>query len=345
MSGVTPQRNVSLRSFNTLGLESRAAAFVTVQSDSGLLQALRWAEQQKLPVVPMGEGSNVVLAGDLEALVLHQQTKGREVLARDGDSVLLRVAAGEGWHDLVGWCLATGYHGLENLALIPGTVGAAPVQNIGAYGVELASMIRCVHARSVVDGSLMRLDHGECEFGYRDSVFKHRLKDDVIITAVEFELTASARMNIEYPSLKQYLHDQCRQKPTHRDVYEAVVSIRRARLPDPQLEPNAGSFFKNPVLSERSFEALKRLAPGVPVFPQASGEMKIPAGWLIDRCGWKGRRQKNQGVHSEHALVLVNYGNSSGADLLAFAAEISDSVERTYGVALEIEPRRYGQSA
>ena len=341
---MTPQQNVSLRSFNTLGLEARAAAFVTVQNEDGLLQALRWAKKQKLPVVPLGEGSNVVLAGDLDALVLHQQSKGREVLARDGDSVLLRIAAGECWHNLVGWCLAAGYHGLENLALIPGTVGAAPVQNIGAYGVELASMIRCVYARSLVDGSLLQLDNAQCEFGYRDSVFKHRLKDSVVITAVEFELRVSPCMNTEYPSLKQYLRDHCQRKPTPRDVYEAVVSIRSARLPDPQLEPNAGSFSKNPVLSGRSFEELKILAPDVPVFPQASGAMKVPAGWLIDRCGWKGKRQKNQGVHKEHALVLVNYGNNSGADLLAFAAEIRESVEQTYGVTLEIEPRRYGQN-
>lgn len=340
---MTPQQNVSLHSFNTLGLEARAAAFVTVQNEDGLLQALRWAKNQKLPVVPLGEGSNVVLAGDLEALVLHQQSKGREVLARDGDSVRLRIAAGEGWHKLVGWCLAAGYHGLENLALIPGTVGAAPVQNIGAYGVELASMIRCVHARSLADGSLLRLDKAQCEFGYRDSVFKHRLKDSVVITAVEFELLVSPCMNTEYPSLKQYLRNHCQRKPTPRDVYEAVVSIRSARLPDPRLEPNAGSFFKNPVLSARRLEELKILAPDVPVFPQASGEMKVPAAWLIDRCGWKGRCKKNQGVHKEHALVLVNYGNNSGADLLAFAAEIRDSVERTYGVTLEIEPRRYGQ--
>ena len=341
---MTPQQNVSLRRFNTLDLEARAAAFVTVHNEDDLLQALRWAKKQKLPVVPLGEGSNVVLAGDLEALVLHQQSKGREVLAREGNSVLLRIAAGEGWHDLVGWCLAAGYHGLENLALIPGTVGAAPVQNIGAYGVELASIIRCVHARSLVDGSLLSLDNAQCEFGYRDSVFKHRLKEAVVITAVEFELLVSPCTHTEYPSLKQYLRAHCQPKPTPRDVYEAVVSLRSARLPDPRQEPNAGSFFKNPVLSERSFEELKILAHDVPGFPQAGGAMKVPAGWLIDRCGWKGRRQKNQGVHNEHALVLVNYGNRSGTDLLAFAAEIRDSVERTYGVTLEIEPTCYGQS-
>ena len=335
-------RNQELGSCNTLQLQAYADARVTIEDDGALVASLDWARKRNLPVIPLGEGSNIVLAGDLDALVVLQRTRGIEVMATSAGKVCLRVAAGENWHALVHWTLQQGYYGLENLALIPGTVGAAPIQNIGAYGVELQSVFARLHARKIADGKLVELDRTECEFSYRDSVFKRDLRDQFVITAVDIELSLQPDPNITYPAIANYFLQHSVVAPTPQQVFDAVVAIRRSKLPDPITDPNAGSFFKNPLVSADEADALRKKFPVLPVYPQADGTVKVSAGWMIDQCGWKGFQQARHGVHSQHALVLVNYGNESGVQLLSLAREIASAVHDAFGVQLEIEPRIYG---
>jgi UDP-N-acetylmuramate dehydrogenase len=336
-------RNSPLQSCNTLALEARADAMARVADKEQLLAALAWATEHGLPVIPLGEGSNIVFAGDQRALVLRVETRGIEVLDDSADHTLLRVAAGENWHCLVRQTLRQGCYGLENLALIPGTVGAAPIQNIGAYGVELASFVVTVHCLNIADGSSLSLSAAECRFGYRDSVFKRDLRDRLVITEVDLRLSRRSSPRLDYPALAQAVERQQLAEVTPEDVYRAVVSIRRSKLPDPVREPNAGSFFKNPTIEEGLARELSKQFPGMPVYPQPGGRAKLAAGWLIEQCGWKGYRQDRLGVHPEHALVIVNYGNNSGTRLLALADEIAHSVQARFGIALETEPRIYGR--
>jgi len=336
-----PRPDAELHDFNTLALCARAAALVEVSADAELVAALSWARTRDLPVVPLGEGSNVVLADDLDALVVRQVSRGVEMLEETADAVSLRIAAGENWHGLVRWSLGQGYYGLENLALIPGTVGAAPIQNIGAYGVELQSVFLRLHAREIADGGEVTLDRGACAFGYRDSVFKGELQDQLVITSIDLQLSKHPQVNISYPTLADYIEEHGI-KATPQAVFDAVVAIRSSRLPDPAREPNAGSFFKNPVLTPQAMRELAERAEGVSCYPQPDGTLKVPAAWFIERCGWKGFRGNGVGVHREHALVLVNQGSDDGATLLALAREIAASVRERFGLALEIEPRVYG---
>ncbi len=331
-----------LGSYNTLGLQGRARALLRVDDMPQLARALAWASAHGLPVIPLGEGSNVVIAGDIEALVLRVALPGIEVLGQTEGRVQLRVAAGENWHHLVQWTLQQGFYGLENLALIPGTVGAAPVQNIGAYGVELAPLVHLVHCIDLATGQTRAIPAGACEFGYRDSIFKHALRDKVVITALELTLWTEPRLQLEYPALATALAGRDRATLTPMDVFEAVVAIRRSRLPDPAITPNVGSFFKNPVVDAPQAAALAHRFPGIPQYPQPRGQVKLPAAWLIDYCGWKGARRGGFGVHPDHALVLVGLGGDRGSELLELAAEVAASVMATFGIALEIEPRVYG---
>jgi len=334
-------RDKDLQPYNTLGLHARAGAFVSVDSERDLLAAISWAVQHGLSVLPLGEGSNVVLSGDLDALVLRQDTRGIDILRDSNNSVSLRVAAGENWHSLVQWTLQRGFYGLENLALIPGTVGAAPIQNIGAYGVELQSCLQRVHARTLAGGRELSLSRTDCEFGYRDSVFKRDLRDQVMITAVELQLSREPRLHTTYPALADALACDQGARITPQAVFDTVVKIRRSKLPDPAVEPNAGSFFKNPVVSAGQAQVLVEKFPGLPCYPQADGHAKLAAAWMIERCGWKGYREDDIGVHPDHALVLVNYGNNSGERLLSLASEIAVTVADTFGLQLVIEPRVY----
>lgn len=335
-------RGESLQPYNTLALRARAAALVNVGSDEELLAAFAWATEQGLPVVPLGQGSNVVLSRDMDALVVRQYARGIEIIEEVGDRVTLRVAAGENWHALVTWTLQQSLYGLENLALIPGTVGAAPIQNIGAYGVELQACLLHVHARSIADGRSHTLSNADCEFGYRDSVFKQALRDKLVITAVDLQLSRVPELHIDYPALASALAQIDVESPTPQDVFNTVVNIRRSKLPDPEVEPNAGSFFKNPLLPAEQAEALMAKFPGLPGYPQEDGRVKLPAAWMIDHCGWKGYREHDIGIHPEHALVIVNYGNDNGEQLLSLASEVAATVADTFGVQLVIEPRVYG---
>ena len=334
-------RDVDLKPFNTLSLQAKASALAIVHNDQELAEALQWASQAGMSVVPLGEGSNVVIAGDIDALVLVQRASHVVVLDEDDSSVLLRVSSGKDWHEFVSWSLQQGYYGLENLALIPGTVGAAPIQNIGAYGVELERFVESVHALRIDDGGAVTLNRSDCEFAYRDSVFKHELRDRLVITAVDIRLSKGADIDISYPALNNYLQE--RGLPGNpQNVFDAVVAIRSARLPDPAVIPNAGSFFKNPIIAYERSAYLGTRFPGIPRYAQPDGRAKLAAAWMIDYCGWKGAEQGGVGVHPGHALVLVNSGSDSGEELLSLASAIQSSVSDTFGYELEIEPRVYG---
>ena len=334
--------NESLKGSNTLSLPARAKALVELENAGDLPEACEWASHQGLELVPLGQGSNIVLAGDIDALVVRLVNRGIDVLEDSDSSVLLRIAAGEDWHSLVGWTLSRNYFGLENLALIPGTAGAAPVQNIGAYGVELQSCLERVYATEIATGKRLVLSRAECDFSYRDSIFKASLRDKVVITAIELRLSRHSTVNIEYPALASHFQGRVARDVTPAEVFDAVVGIRRARLPAPSSYPNVGSFFKNPVVSEGDAVRLAGAFPGLPQFQSGQGKVKLAAAWLIEHCGWKGFREGEIGVHPEHALVLVNYGSGTGQSVLSLAGRIARSVEDMFGIELDIEPRVYG---
>ena len=330
-------RAESLKSYNTLALDACASALVRVGSQSCLVDALAWAAAEGLAVVPLGEGSNVVLAGDIEALVLRLETRGIEVLEDNGDTVLLRVAAGEQWHALVQWSIQQGFFGLENLALIPGTVGAAPIQNVGAYGVEIKDVFAGLTALDRQTGNLVEFDLDTCEFSYRDSLFK-RQAGRYVILRVRFVLRRAAVLSLEYGPLRQWLQQHDVHSPTPTDVSRAICSIRSEKLPDPRVLGNAGSFFKNPLIPQSTADALLAQYPSLVAFPQPDGQVKLAAGWLIERAGWKGYREGDVGVHSLQALVLVNYGQATGQQILHLAEKIQADILERFGVRLEIEP-------
>jgi UDP-N-acetylmuramate dehydrogenase len=333
--------NVDLQPLNTLALPARARWFARIETTDQLAEALAWAQQRQLPRLVLGGGSNIVLRGDFPGLVLQIALAGRAV---DGDVV--SAAAGENWHSLVQWTLAQGLFGLENLTLIPGTVGAAPIQNIGAYGVELADRLVDVRGWSLDDAAERTLSAAECRFGYRDSLFKRELRDRFIITAIRLRLDRLFRPVLHYPALRDALAGVA--APDALAVEAAVRAIRQRRLPDPEQLPNAGSFFKNPVVSRAQFERLRADHPDLPQFPATGDGVKLPAAWLVDRCGWKGRRIGPVGVHAQQAIVLIHYLDGAGAHdgeaLLQLAAAIQADVRQRFGVTLELEPTIYGGS-
>lgn len=334
---------VNLKALNTMGLESVARYFGRVESLVALREALVFAGERNLPVIPLGEGSNVVLSECLDALVLLIRLKGREVIERQNDSVLLKVGAGEHWHALVCWSLEQGFYGLENLALIPGCVGAAPVQNIGAYGVEIKDRFVSLEAVDRQTGEIMALSAEECAFGYRDSVFKNRLLDQVIITSVKLRLNRTLMPELDYGALREKAEGLANEvgRPTGMDICRAVCAIRREKLPDPKIIGNAGSFFKNPVISDEHKSELKEVFADMPAYKVAGG-WKLAAGWLIEQCGFKGCVKKDgAGVYEKQALVLVNHGNACGKAILMLAGEIQAAVKARFSVDLEIEPRIY----
>ncbi|MGN0921367.1 MAG: UDP-N-acetylmuramate dehydrogenase [Cellvibrio sp.] len=328
----------NLQKFNTLAVPATAAWYLSVTSHDDLLQGLIFAKERQLPLLVLGGGSNVILPSRFDGLVLHMQTKGVELVDEDEQHVLLKVAAGEIWHDFVMASLASGYFGLENLALIPGSVGAAPIQNIGAYGVEVDAFINEVHAVEISSKTTIIFTNDACQFGYRDSFFKRDGLDRYLITHVVFRLLKQPKLVLGYPELAKYFASD---EPTPIDVAEAVIAIRRSKLPDPAETPNVGSFFKNPIVESSAHSALVERFPLVPSYPQADGRFKIAAGWLIDQAGWKGREQGGARVHERQALVLTNpYKSDSGA-VLRLARAIADDVFQQFGIALEIEPRVY----
>lgn len=338
-SDITLLRDFSLQKHNTLALPACAEYFCSVNDVDQLYQALVFAKQNKLDIIPLGEGSNLVLATNIKGLVIALELKGKEAEIQDAEKVLVTLAAGENWHDAVAYCLEQGYFGLENLALIPGTVGAAPIQNIGAYGVELSDLFVSLTAVEIATGELVQLKARDCEFAYRSSIFKQRALDQYIIVSVCLELSQKPQINIDYPALKLALVGI---QPNPKIVFDTVCRIRREKLPDPKQIPNVGSFFKNPIVSAAKQTQLLADYSSMPHYAQAQGLSKIPAAWLIEQCGYKGHRQGNVGVHDKQALVLVNF-QGNGAELLALARRIEGDVKKKFDIELEIEPRIYGE--
>lgn len=326
-----------LDSLNTFGVAARARWFAEARNDDEAREALQAARRLGVPLWILGGGSNLLLTGDVQALVLHMQNRGVRVLADDGEQVILEAEAGEPWHPFVLRSLELGLGGLENLSLIPGTVGAAPIQNVGAYGVEIKDRFAGLTALDCQSGELCEFDRDDCAFGYRDSLFKQR-SGRYLILRVRFALSRNAELRLDYGPLRQQLQEMGVQQPTPPDVSRAVCAIRSAKLPDPAQLGNAGSFFKNPVISGEAAAALRSRYPGLVGYPQADGQVKLAAGWLIELAGWKGFREGDAGVHDRQALVLVNHGRARGAEILALAQRIKADIAARFGVVLEIEP-------
>lgn len=331
----------SLAALNTLALEARAEFFAAPTRLDELMQTLAAARAKKLPITLLGEGSNVVLACDLAGLVLTPALKGMEVLIDKPDSVLVAAAAGEHFDDLVAWSIAQGYQGLENLSLIPGSVGAAPYQNIGAYGVELADVLVWVEAVQLSNGALRRFRQDECDFAYRDSLFKSVLPGAFVITRICLRLhktSAHKPLVLHYADLAARVAALPQAAQNAAGLRDIVCELRNSKLPNPAELANAGSFFKNPLVTAAAAELLQQQYPDVPVYLQADGRAKLAAGWLIEQAGFKGKRDGAVGMHAKQALVLVNYGGATGAEVLAYAATVRRSVQEKFGVTLEQEP-------
>jgi UDP-N-acetylmuramate dehydrogenase len=285
----------------------------------------------------LGGGSNILFTRDIDALVIKIAIKGIDLIREDEDFVWLHAGAGEKWHDFVMYCVANDYAGVENLSLIPGTIGAAPMQNIGAYGVEIKDVVETVEAISVETAEMRTFSNEECLFGYRESIFKHALKGKLIITGVLFRLNKKPVYHIEYGDIRKTLTEMNVETPSIKAISEAVISIRESKLPDPAKIGNAGSFFKNPEIPAEQFDKLKSDFPNVPGYHTMPGFVKVPAGWLIEQAGWKGYREGDIGVHARQALVLVNYGGGSGAEIKALSEKIQQSVQEKFGVSLNAE--------
>ena len=332
-----PDVDVSLQALNTLGLPAVAEHYIDITSVDQLLQLESWLQHNPMPLLLLGGGSNLVLADRVPGLVAHMSITGWEQSAESDSRVRLRVGAGENWHQTVRRSLEAGLCGLENLALIPGTVGAAPVQNIGAYGVELKDRVSAIEVFDRHELCIRELSPDECRFGYRDSVFKSIEPERYIITAVEFSLSRVFSPELSYSGLKDALADRV---ITPRSLFDAVCHIRQTKLPDPAEVGNAGSFFKNPIITVEHYNRLQAEVEGLVAYPEGGG-YKLAAGWLIDRCGLKGFSQEHAGVYPKQALVLVNLGGARRSDIEALAAHVQQSVLERFGIELEPEPRFY----
>jgi len=332
------QYDFPLRNFNTFGIDAIAHAYLRVASADMLRAVQADAGLARLPRLILGGGSNLLLTGDFPGLVLHMASAGIEIVGEDRQAVYVRAAAGESWHGFVQWTLRHGLGGLENLSLIPGSVGAAPIQNIGAYGVELKDCFHRLTAFDFATGETVALDRADCVFGYRDSVFKRELLGRAVILNVSFALPKAWRPNLQYAEVAQELAVRGSGAPTPQSISDAVIAIRTRKLPDPAKIGNAGSFFKNPLVSAQQRDALLACYPRLANYAQPDGQYKLAAGWLIDQCGWKGKNLGAAGVYEKQALVLVNRGGARGADIMRLAAAIQADVEARFSVRLEPEP-------
>ncbi len=331
----------NLQKLNTLAVPALAQYFVSVKTDDELREALAFARAKNLPLLLLGGGSNIVLRDDFPGLVVQIKSHGKEVVDENDEFIWLKVAAGENWHQLVEYSLDNALYGLENLSLIPGSVGAAPIQNIGAYGVEIKELVAELSALNIRSGLAVTFTNESCQFGYRDSIFKQSLKDQYVITSVTFRLRKQPHLNLTYPALWAALADIPEADITPHHVSAAVIDIRQTKLPDPATIPNVGSFFKNPVIDQLQFDALQAANPAIVSYPAAANQVKLAAGWLIDQAGWRGKDVGGAVVHEQQALVLTNPLKSSGQAVLELAELIKKSVFEQFGVMLEMEPRIY----
>ncbi|MFD2245292.1 UDP-N-acetylmuramate dehydrogenase [Pontibacter ruber] len=331
------QPDFSLKSYNTFGIDVKAKLYVRFDSIEELQQLLQMPEIKPEPKLILGGGSNLLFTQDFNGVVLQNGIKGIRILREDDEYAYVQAGGGEIWHDLVLFCLEHNLGGVENMSLIPGTVGAAPLQNIGAYGVELKDVFHELEAVHLQTGELHTFDHQACNFGYRESVFKHAAKGQYVVTSVILRLHKNHTLNTSYGAIKSTLEEMNITQPTIQDVSAAVCAIRRSKLPDPAQIGNAGSFFKNPEIPIALYDVLKEKHPDMPAYPVSDSTVKVPAGWLIEQCGWKGKVIGNYGVHKNQALVLVNYGGASGEQVRQLAFDIIHSVEEKFGISLQPE--------
>jgi UDP-N-acetylmuramate dehydrogenase len=336
--GYTIVENASLEGRNTFRVPARARMLIDVRRREALAELFGFAMLKSEPLLVLGEGSNILFTRDWPGIVLSIAALGIEVREDDGERALVRVEAGENWNDFVRWSLGRGFCGLENLVLIPGTVGAAPIQNIGAYGVEVGEIIDHVEAWDRIAGELVQLSNRECRFGYRDSVFKQK-RDRYIVTSVTFALPRSRPLRTDYAGVVEELAALGIGTPTAAAVAEAIARIRTRKLPNPAVIGNAGSFFKNPVVDGAQANALRKANPGMPVWKGLDGQVKLSAAWLIESCGFKGLQQGHAAVSEQHSLVLVNRGQATGAEIQALAERVRAGVEARFGLKLETEPQ------
>ncbi|MBF8176075.1 UDP-N-acetylmuramate dehydrogenase [Herminiimonas contaminans] len=332
------QHHYSLRHLNTFGVAASAQAYLPVTDPAQLEQVRQDAMLAALPRLVLGGGSNILLTRDFPGLVLHMGIKGIEIIGEDETATYVRAAAGENWHQFVLWTLEHGLGGLENLSLIPGSVGAAPIQNIGAYGIEIKDRFHALTLFDFATGEQRVLDKAACRFAYRDSVFKHELRDRAVVLDVTFALPKQWQPNVRYADVAHELAARLITEPTAQDISAAVIAIRTRKLPDPAVIGNAGSFFKNPVVTPAQRDSLLQRYPQMVNYAQPDGSVKLAAGWLIDQCGWKGRTAGAAGVYENQALVLINRGGASGADIAQLAAAIQADVAQRFDVQLEPEP-------
>ncbi len=332
------QHDVNLRALNTFGVPARAATMVCVRSDADVRRVVDHPSLGRAKQWVLGGGSNVLLSGDLKSVVIKVEVPGKRLVSTLDDAWIVEAGAGEAWHDFVAWTLDQGFPGLENLALIPGTVGAAPVQNIGAYGVELQDRFDALDAVDLMTGRTVTMDAAACRFGYRDSIFKQALAGKSVITRVRFRLPRPWVPVVGYLDLERKMQESGVTAPDARQVFDWVVAIRRAKLPDPSVVGNAGSFFKNPLVTREQCQDIIAREPNVVHYPMPDGSVKLAAAWLIDACGWRGKSIGQAGVYEKHSLVLVNRGGASGAEIVTLARAIQESVYGRFGIRLEPEP-------
>lgn len=335
---MTARENVNLKTYNTLGVTATAKTFYEISNPAQLTQLHNdeffWSTS---PVI-LGGGSNVLIKKDLSRPVLKVSIPGISVVREDESRVFVQAGAGVNWHEMVRWCVERGFGNIENLALIPGTVGAAPIQNIGAYGVELKDVFYSLDAFMMESGKLKSFSPEECRFGYRDSIFKNELKGKAVVTGVTLQLKKPPHSpELSYYALQDYFKNKQVENPGIKDVFDAVIEIRQSKLPDPALIGNAGSFFKNPIVDDHVYSRIAAKYPSVPSFPAGNGMIKIPAGWLIEQAGWKGKKVGNVGTYKNQALVIVNHGGATGEEIFNHALRIKNSVKKIFGIELDPE--------
>ena len=330
------QNNISLKPYNTFGIDATAKHFISVKNIEELKQILSLKEHQNKLI--LGGGSNMLLTKDFDGLVIHINIKGIDIISEEDNSVIVKAKAGENWHNFVLWCINNDFGGIENLSLIPGNVGTAPIQNIGAYGIELKDVFESCETICLETKQMQIFSKEDCNFGYRNSIFKQDAKGKYIITSVNFKLSKyNHNLSVNYGAIASQLKLMHINKPTIQDISKAVISIRESKLPNPKEIGNSGSFFKNPVISNAEFNALLENFKEVPSYPIAKDKVKVPAGWLIEKAGFKGKQFGDYGVHKNQALVLVNYGNAKGKDILNLSKLIQKTVKRLFGITIEAE--------
>lgn len=335
------KENSSLQPYNTFGIDVNADGLLTIETVDELRDVLQDESLKNESKLILGGGSNILFTQSVKGIVLLNRLKGIEIFKEDDESIFVKVGAGEVWHQFVMWAVDKGFGGIENLSLIPGSVGAGPMQNIGAYGVELKDSFYELEAMNLSTLVIQKFSATDCKFGYRESVFKTELKNQFFITSVSFRLTKNPQLNTSYGAISQELAARGVVSPTVKDVSNAVISIRQSKLPDPKILGNSGSFFKNPEVTKEHFEKLQQQHPNVVAYPTSTGTMKLAAGWMIEQCGWKGKVVGNTGSHKDQALVLVNYGGATGSEVYQLALDIKKSVFEKFGVEINPEVNIY----